>query len=1302
MKLLYTLMLAALILGCGDEGEEVSPVPTSGEPTTTTPSPDPGDPTGAPVAPDTDQAAFEVHSIEPDVGRTAGGDLVIFEGQGFIEGTEIWFGSRRSQDVTVHSGLIIHARSPSHKTGLVDVKLIAPNGTRVLVEDGYLFRDTLSVDSIDPATGPARGGTPVTVRGDGFTYDTNVLIGGRRLIDLTVVDSTTILGIAPPGQRGKSDVLTANPYTTYRLPDAFAYTAPPTLERLVPAAGPAGKDTTVMLIGTAMHADSQVRVGGVEAPVIGGNIFGTRLEVLVSGGDEGLADVEIETTDGALLAEDAFTFTGTPPGDVQVLNVFPKAATNHEFTKVTVVAYGLTANGTDIFFGDEEAEVLALDTVDHHAIVKLPKGQGVVDITVTSPKGSDTLPDAFTYLVTPRIDEVSPPFGSMNGGDKITIRGSLLADPYEVFIGALPATVLSSTDSELVVLTPPGSPGYADVIVINPVGETVAADAFVYNPDGDPEIYAVDPNYGSIAGGTFVRVYGAGFKTGTKVRFAKQYVPVQMSSSSELRMHTPRADVPIAVDVTVETLGWSATMLDAYSYFDPTSPYGGSWGPVIDGTVNITVLDLFTTDPIPFAFVTMGADPNTTYKGFTDERGQITFSDPEIVGPQMITAAKADHTAYSVVEYDAENVTVHLIPMNPSSSGGGGGGPNILPFGHIDGQVTGLGKYLILPKGLSGTKTAYCVSTTPGLWEDPPRPNTPTYQGDQAWAEPDGTFWMKTHLSELAVICIGGVVTDDSQKEASFVPLMMGVVKHIDPIPGEPLPDILEVPLNIPLDRDMPLRLDGAPLSYANPETGVVNPTDVRLRVALDFGSSGFWTVADLEAVAQAEFFLPHQPRSLGGDLNGVTYSFLAEITGKGNQAAVSGTQHYKVKFLEIDRLFHHDDGVWSAVQTGIPRDVHGLWGTSAQNLWAVGAKGLIAHGKAQAWFPQYAPVDVDLNAVWGTSETHATVVGDGGEIVTFNGTVWTQEESPTTADLFGVWGTSEDHMIAVGDGIVLQRDVDGWQVLDSPGVLLHAVWGLTAGEWFTTGEDGVLRRYSDGGWTTFEVAPGTALRSISGTSSNDLWLAGDQGTVLRFDGVQAEQQDVPTTETLQAIVAGPTGQVFAVGNRGVLLRFDGNGWTHEQAPKYGGDLRAVWAWGEAATAVAAGTQVISLGPMLNFLRITSPKAPTFGGTSDFDYQVDWIAGDGYLPTFNFVEMLMGYGNYFPVWWAVVDALTTNVSFPNLPIDHGISPWVDGNAIMMVHRVYKPGATADNFDFWDTWLKGGWTSWSSAGVPFTP
>jgi len=91
----------------------------------------------------------------------------------------------------------------------------------------------------------------------------------------------------------------------------------------------------------------------------------------------------------------------------------------------------------------------------------------------------------------------------------------------------------------------------------------------------------------------------------------------------------------------------------------------------------------------------------------------------------------------------------------------------------------------------------------------------------------------------------------------------------------------------------------------------------------------------------------------------------------------------------------------------------------------------------------------------------------------------------------------------------------------------------------------------------------------------------------------------------------------------------------------------------------------------------------------------------GAMPTFNFVEML--YGGQMPLWWTVVEADTTDIQFPIIPQIQGFSPLPSGTPLeMVVNRVLKPGASVDNFDFWDTYVRGSWKSWSTSKAPFVP
>ena len=80
------------------------------------------------------------------------------------------------------------------------------------------------------------------------------------------------------------------------------------------------------------------------------------------------------------------------------------------------------------------------------------------------------------------------------------------------------------------------------------------------------------------------------------------------------------------VDVTVGSQ--SDSLLDGYAYFSPTNPHGGTYGDSVQGTLNVTVLDIYKLKPLQGAYVQVGQPEQPGYPkygGYTDEDGQIVF-----------------------------------------------------------------------------------------------------------------------------------------------------------------------------------------------------------------------------------------------------------------------------------------------------------------------------------------------------------------------------------------------------------------------------------------------------------------------------------------------------------------------------------------------------------------------------------------------------------------------------------------------------------------------------------------------------
>jgi hypothetical protein len=110
----------------------------------------------------------------------------------------------------------------------------------------------LGLTSLSPKTGPASGGTGITLTGTGFLAGAGVTVRGAAATSVVVASSTTITASTPAGAVGPADVVVTNPGgATATIPGGFVYTATggaPRVNTLTPcrlvdtrnAAGPFG------------------------------------------------------------------------------------------------------------------------------------------------------------------------------------------------------------------------------------------------------------------------------------------------------------------------------------------------------------------------------------------------------------------------------------------------------------------------------------------------------------------------------------------------------------------------------------------------------------------------------------------------------------------------------------------------------------------------------------------------------------------------------------------------------------------------------------------------------------------------------------------------------------------------------------------------------------------------------------------------------------------------------------------------------------------------------------------------------
>jgi hypothetical protein len=89
-------------------------------------------------------------------------------------------------------------------------------------------------------------------------------------------------------------------------------------------------------------------------------------------------------------------------------------------------------------------------------------------------------------------------------------------------------------------------------------------------------------------------------------------------------------------------------------------------------------------------------------------------------------------------------------------------------------------------------------------------------------------------------------------------------------------------------------------------------------------------------------------------------------------------------------------------------------------------------------------PTQSRLRAVWGSAANDVFAVGDTGTVLRYDGIAWRAFPRPTARDLRALWGRGPTEVYAVGDsGTVLRYNGVTWKILTAPWKsIVYALFG--------------------------------------------------------------------------------------------------------------------------------------------------------------------------------------------------------------------------------------------------------------------
>ncbi|MBK6462831.1 MAG: hypothetical protein IPF92_17765 [Myxococcales bacterium] len=295
------------------------------------------------------------------------------------------------------------------------------------------------------------------------------------------------------------------------------------------------------------------------------------------------------------------------------------------------------------------------------------------------------------------------------------------------------------------------------------------------------------------------------------------------------------------------------------------------------------------------------------------------------------------------------------------------------------------------------------------------------------------------------------------------------------------------------------------------------------------------------------------------------------------------------------------------------------VWGSSKNDVWAVGSGGTIAHFDGTNWALTESGVRNTFFAVWGSGPNDVWAVSDSQVILHCSGfrgpqTTWEAVPTPlpvaSSAYIDAIWGSSPTDIRIGGRAFDTKdpftgRNTSGDRFISYPNPdggpeaglawapqtgspYIRGIWGSSANDVWMVADNSVYVPHergltlhgtpTDGGppetdagypldpltWTRVDSQSNVTLEGVWGSSASDVWAVGRLGTIRHITPADDRWQRVesPSQEDLHWVWGAGPSDVWAVGNGGTILHFDGRSFTKSTAQLPLGakpSLRGIW-----------------------------------------------------------------------------------------------------------------------------------------------
>lgn len=534
---------------------------------------------------------ISLHSIEPPIGTTSGGTLVVLNLSGpfFESDTAVCFFGHQSVKASHLDQNRVVCASPPQMEGvvLVSVSLNGIDGS--INTQRYQYFSDPYVLSLFPASGPSSGGTVVQVRGVNFK-DSDIVkcrFGNQTVAALWL--SSTVIDCKSPthSPRAVPVALTYNEQEVFECHSRFKYTKGFNNLTIRPTSGPASGGIDIEILGSdfSLSDDLACRFDGKMVPVA---LIGKERLACVLPPHEP-AEVLVFLTSGVyqhLVA--AFVYWP----DLFIISCEPCFGSISGGTEISMRTSTLPAAINElscVFGGVESTKGIILSPEE--VLCKTPPHQaGLLSLNLCFDGKFCSMNEApFQFLGAAILEWIDPKMGAITGRSRVVASGINIPDirGLSCYFDSckVPASWINSTHVECD--TPQHDEGTPTFRLGTDHWSTVNGLQFTYVPQ--VEVTDVTPTRGPTNGGTIITVRGSSFvlAPGLHCRFGWIDVPAVFISTSEILCTTPPhkvAQVLVAVTLNLYDYVYSASPF-AYEMPVVITSFQPSIGPTNGGTI---------------------------------------------------------------------------------------------------------------------------------------------------------------------------------------------------------------------------------------------------------------------------------------------------------------------------------------------------------------------------------------------------------------------------------------------------------------------------------------------------------------------------------------------------------------------------------------------------------------------------------------------------------------------------------------------------------------------------------------------